>query len=154
QFIHRPEVRQRILAKFAGREIRSRGQHAGGAYHDPQPTLPAVCRLTQPSSSPLSCSLSGDPFMRWYLLPALALAALPLRHTPGPATASDKDKKEPAKPEKKGGEKPAVTVVSFTGMDLKVIDWRFTHGTRKLALSGSKPKGGDPDYLEFREDKS
>lgn len=68
------------------------------------------------------------------------------------------DKKEPGKKE---AEKSFLLVVPPTGgKEVKLVDWRFTHGTRRLDMTGNAPK--DPkaktpagsEFLEFREEKS
>jgi hypothetical protein len=72
------------------------------------------------------------------------------------------DKKEPDKkePDKKGEKSFLLVVPPVGGKEIKLVDWRFTSGTRWLDLTGAAPK--DPktkapagiECLEFREEKS
>jgi hypothetical protein len=67
------------------------------------------------------------------------------------------EKKEPDKIEKKDAKDPYLLVIPPTGgKEVKLADWRFTHGTRRFTLAkDAPPKPKDaPEYLEFREDKS
>jgi hypothetical protein len=66
-----------------------------------------------------------------------------------PASAGDKDKA--GKNEDKN--KYLMVLPPAGGKEVKLVDYRFTLGTRRLALNGdAKSKG--PEYLEFREEKS
>jgi hypothetical protein len=63
--------------------------------------------------------------------------------------------------DKKDGKESHLLVVPPTGgKEIKLVDWRFSLGTRRLDLDGSAPakskakKPTGPEYLEFREDKS
>jgi hypothetical protein len=63
--------------------------------------------------------------------------------------------------DKKDGKDAHLLVVPPTGgKEVKLVDWRFTLGTRRLDLDGAMPpksktkKPSGPEYLEFREDKS
>lgn len=70
--------------------------------------------------------------------------------------AGDQDKKDP---EKSGDKKPYILVVPPAGgKEVKLVDWRFTQGTRQLAFAGDaavtpKAKTG-PEFLEVREEKT
>lgn len=67
------------------------------------------------------------------------------------------DKKEPDKKEEKSF---LLVVPPVGGKEVKLVDWRFTHGTRQFSLTEPapvKPKAKMPtlpEFLEFREDKS
>lgn len=68
--------------------------------------------------------------------------------------ASGKDKKEPDRTDKKPEKDSHLLVIPPAGgKDVKLADWRFTQGTRKLNLT-TDPKSKGHEYLEFREDKS
>jgi hypothetical protein len=73
-------------------------------------------------------------------------------------TKQEKPKKEP---DKKEAEKPSLLVVPPTGgKEVRLVDWRFTNGTRLFSLTDAtpvKPNAKMPpleEYLEFREEKS
>jgi hypothetical protein len=54
-------------------------------------------------------------------------------------------------PDKKDAEKPSLLIVPAAGgKEVKLVDWRFTHGTRRLDLTAQAAG----EYLEFREEKS
>ncbi len=93
--------------------------------------------------------------MRWCSFCALLIATLLLAHTFKPAMAGDKDKKD--KPETKEGKESYLHIVPpVGGKEVKLVDWRFTLGTRHFSLTETAPKSKDkgPEYLEFREEKS
>jgi hypothetical protein len=134
-----------------------RGQRAGCAYDELQETCLAM-RFFATRLAPWSFH------MRRFLFAFFVLIAALLGRGPD-AGAKDKkepdkkepDKKEPAKVEPKDGKDPYLLVIPPTGAkEVKLADWRFTHGTRRLALGKDAPaKGkGGPEYLEFREEKS
>lgn len=72
-----------------------------------------------------------------------------------PASAGDKDKKDKA-PAKEGKESYLLIVPPAGGKEVKLVDWRFTLGTRHFSLTETPPKSKDkgPEFLEFREEKS
>ncbi|MSQ94482.1 MAG: hypothetical protein EXR98_07990 [Gemmataceae bacterium] len=92
--------------------------------------------------------------MRWSSLIVLfGIALIAVR-----GDAGDKEKKEP---EKAADKKPYLLVVPPAGgKEVKLADWRFTHGTRRLALTGDTPVNpktktpAGPEYLEVREEKT
>ncbi len=101
--------------------------------------------------------------MRW-------LAVLLFALTFSSINAGEKDKKSPdEKPKINAGEKDKkspdekakvdnalIIIPPAGGKEVKLVDWRFTLGTRQLALDGepvTKTSGGT-EYLEFREEKS
>ena len=85
--------------------------------------------------------------MRRTCLAVMSLLALILARESAPAQSGDKDAHLIVIPPK--GDK-----------EVKLIDWRFSVGTRRLDLDGSPPaktkakKPTGPEYLEFREEKS
>lgn len=85
--------------------------------------------------------------MRWL---AVFLFAL----TFSTINAGEKDKKSP---DEKAKIDNALLVVPPTGgKEVKLVDWRFTLGTRRLAIDGetvTKTAAGT-EYLEFRDEKS
>ncbi len=57
-------------------------------------------------------------------------------------------------PDKKDAAKSFLLIVPAAGgKEVKLMDWRFTHGTCRLDLTGKDPKAAG-EYLEFREEKS
>lgn len=86
---------------------------------------------------------------RWIVMPVLfgCLAAV--------SALAGGEKKEPVK---KDSDKPALLVVPPSGgKAVKLVDWRFTQGTRRLDLTGKEAKAKMPagaEFLEFREEKS
>lgn len=72
----------------------------------------------------------------------------------------EKDKKDSGKIEKKTDKGSPLTVVTGAGKEVKLFDWRITHGTRQFSLNGDEkpnPKSKSltgSEYLEFREEKS
>ena len=88
---------------------------------------------------------------------SLFLVTVPLCLTASTG-ASDKEKKEPAKVEKK--DSYLLVVPPAGGAEVKLAEWRFLLGTRQFSSSGEtseKPKTKapqGPEFLEFREDKS
>jgi hypothetical protein len=92
--------------------------------------------------------------MRWFALIAFLLIPVLVARIP----AGAKDKKEPDKGDDK---KPYLLVVPpVGGKEVKLFDWRFTLGTRRIDLENDKPANpkakttAGPEYLEFREEKS
>ncbi len=89
--------------------------------------------------------------MRWFSWLVFAGAAL----LSAGVQAGDQDKKDP---EKSDDKKPYILVVPPAGgKEVKLVDWRFTHGTRQLAFTGDAavtPKGKAPEFLEVREEKT
>jgi hypothetical protein len=67
-----------------------------------------------------------------------------------PASAGDKDKKTPDKETPKGDY--LLVVPPAGGKEVKLVDYRFTVGTRRLALNGDTKNGSV--YFDFREEKS
>ncbi|MBI2806748.1 MAG: hypothetical protein HYX68_17350 [Planctomycetes bacterium] len=82
--------------------------------------------------------------MRRLSISLLLLALSPLAN---PCEAGGKDKKTPAKEDKKDY---LFVVPPAGGKEVKLVDWRFTLGTRKFSLSETP----GPEYLEIREEKS
>ena len=95
-------------------------------------------------------------FLIFFILPLAIVAASAAAHAGG-----EKDKKEPDKVEKQNGKQSYLLVVPPAGgKEIKLVDWRFTQGTRAFSPTGPEkidpktkmPTG--PEYLEFREEKS
>jgi hypothetical protein len=95
--------------------------------------------------------------MRWFSLLAVPLFTMLIAAFAATTDAGDKDKKVLDKAEKKEGKDSYILVVPPAGgKEVKLIDYRFTHGTRHFSLDAKadpKAKTG-PEYLEFREEKS
>ena len=93
----------------------------------------------------------GDASMcRSCLAVTLFLGLILIRYS-DPTQAGDK---------KDGKDSHLLVVPPAGGKEVKLVDWRFTLGTRRLDLDGNPPpkakgkKPMGPEYLEFREDKS
>jgi hypothetical protein len=92
--------------------------------------------------------------MRWFSLALLLLLGTFLVRCDDRANAGAK--KETEKKEAKRGY--LMVVPPTGGKEVKLADWRFTQGIRRIAFPGdlspdAKP-GPGPEYLEFREEKS
>jgi hypothetical protein len=93
----------------------------------------------------------GEPSMRRSCLAVTLVLVLILSRFSGPTQAGDK---------KDIKDSHLMVVPPAGGKEVKLVDWRFTLGTRRLDLDGAAPaksktkKPTGPEYLEFREDKS
>jgi hypothetical protein len=130
-------------------------------FGNPQGSAQVNCRPLRIRYSKQSCHLLSvltlEMFMRW-LLPSMLLGALILLQVPLVSGAGDKDKDKKADGKAETKDKEHILVVPPVGdKEVKLIDYRFTAGTKRLALTEAsvKPKTpAGPEYFEFRDDKS
>jgi len=97
--------------------------------------------------------------MRWFAFFVVALFTAVGVHWSVQA-GGQKDKKDVGKVEKKDDKNALIVMPPAGGKEVKLVDWRFTQGTRHFSPIGEEkvnpktkmPTG--PEYLEFREEKS